>query len=278
MQRAAASTASPTSTSKNSDGHASKRRRTGDYTSTSAPQTPGSGTSTPRASDQHAISAALAAEEQARNQALAKLGNAGGETQWVLNIPGITDSTNRTTNGHGTKTTDPDYSDSDSAPDISSDEDDDIVIGRQAYGDFKRRNKASTKPTSDPEPNVTDDDDDEDDEEDGETSSSLSSQEDEAEAEAEEPPNPYAPSRTASKNKKANDNSLKKRQRDYEASTQDSIKSWSGSGQISGSGGRPKVSPGGGGGGGSLRKKFSKAFSGFGGGRGHSAGKKRSRQ
>ncbi|KKY28405.1 hypothetical protein UCRPC4_g00572 [Phaeomoniella chlamydospora] len=145
MQRAAASTPSSITSTPNTPGggdhHASKRRRTGDYLPT-----------TPSTPELQAISAAVAAEEQARNHALARHGNVTGETQWVLNIPGVPQ--NNPDNNESSATSASDISDSEFGSDAETTTSPPPLIGRQTFGSFTRKPSPSptrTKPDLDSE-------------------------------------------------------------------------------------------------------------------------------
>ncbi|KAJ5500837.1 hypothetical protein N7463_008087 [Penicillium fimorum] len=89
----------------------------------------------PRTSDMDAIAAALAAEEEKRQQAIARAAAEAGETQWVLNVP----ATPRSTQQPMVLAAD------------SLDADDDTYSGgRRAYGNFKRKErKPQTTPSKD---------------------------------------------------------------------------------------------------------------------------------
>ncbi|KAJ5165668.1 uncharacterized protein N7500_007498 [Penicillium coprophilum] len=95
----------------------------------------------PRTSDMDAIAAALAAEEEKRQQAVARAAAEAGETHWVLNVP--------------------------ATPPIHSAafEDDTHSGGRRAYGNFKRKErKPPTTPSKDGNDDGEDGEDDYDDE------------------------------------------------------------------------------------------------------------------
>lgn len=113
MRRAAASkeTSSP-SPSSSASPHASKRPRL----STEA--------ESPRTSDMDAITAALAAEEEKRQQAVARAAEEAGETHWVLDIPAAAQQTQQPV--------------ALSADSLDAD-DDSYSGGRRAYGNFKRK-------------------------------------------------------------------------------------------------------------------------------------------
>lgn len=113
MRRAAASkgTQSP---STSASPHTSKRPRLS--TEAESPQT----------SDMDAISAALAAEEEKRQQAVARAAEEAGETRWVLNVPAAPQSTQNPLV---------------LAADSLDAEDDDYSGGRRAYGNFKRKER-----------------------------------------------------------------------------------------------------------------------------------------
>ena len=97
MQRAAASSSrSPSTTANTSIGDATgppsaKRQKLTD----SEPSTPGTPTFTRQQStDLRVVSAGLAAEEKNRSEARVRSAAAGGETEWVLSLPGVNGSTN----------------------------------------------------------------------------------------------------------------------------------------------------------------------------------------
>ncbi|KAF4163104.1 hypothetical protein CNMCM6936_001241 [Aspergillus lentulus] len=142
MQRAAATAASKetpqTSSAAESTTSTPKRPR---LSSEGISQSPGA---TP-SSDLEAISAALAAEEEKRREAIARQAADAGETEWVLDYSGAEDTANE-------------YAAQPlviAADSLDADDDDLAYGGRQAYGNFKRKNKvehsdASADPT-DPE-------------------------------------------------------------------------------------------------------------------------------
>jgi hypothetical protein len=138
MQRAAASsnrsasTIADTTTRNAADPPSAKRQKLTDSES-STPGTPNF--TAPHSTDLHIVSASLAAEERSRSEARLRSAAAGGETEWVLNLPGA----NGSMNGHlgvedgGT----------DRAQDDEEVEEDEIwrdhPVGRRSYGDFKRK-------------------------------------------------------------------------------------------------------------------------------------------
>ncbi|KAJ5602347.1 hypothetical protein N7537_005303 [Penicillium hordei] len=132
MRRAAAAkeTQSPSS---DASSHNSKRPRL----STEA-ESPGT-------SDMDAIAAALAAEEEKRQQAVARAAAEAGETHWVLDVPATPQSTQQPMV---------------LAADSLDADDDTYSGGRRAYGNFKRKER---KPQTTPRKEGNDDDDDEDD-------------------------------------------------------------------------------------------------------------------
>ncbi|KOS41821.1 hypothetical protein ACN38_g7301 [Penicillium nordicum] len=113
MRRAAAAkeTQSPSS---DASSHNSKRPRL----STEA--------ESPRASDMDAITAALAAEEEKRQQAVARAAAEAGETHWVLDVPATPQSTQQPMV---------------LAADSLDADDDSYSGGRRAYGNFKRKER-----------------------------------------------------------------------------------------------------------------------------------------
>lgn len=123
MQRAAAAQAAQQSPS--TDDHpAPKRPRL---------STDGPGSTSPataRSSDLEAISAAVAAEEQKRAEAVARQAAEAGETEWVLDIPGAAE-------GMGGYAQQQPYI----VPAGSLDEEDEDMAygGRRSYGNFKRK-------------------------------------------------------------------------------------------------------------------------------------------
>ena len=113
MRRAAAAKETPTPSSDDSP-HSSKRPRL----STEA--------ESPRTSDMDAIAAALAAEEEKRQQAVARAAAEAGETHWVLDVPAIPQSTQQPMV---------------LAADSLDADDDTYSGGRRAYGNFKRKER-----------------------------------------------------------------------------------------------------------------------------------------
>ncbi|KAJ5948023.1 hypothetical protein N7466_001038 [Penicillium verhagenii] len=118
MQRAAASAASKEAQSPGADDSArtpKRQRKSMEYQSPSTPQ-----------SDLDAIAAALAAEEQKRQEVIARQAAEAGETQWVLDIPAAA----------------PAAPQSFVMATESIDADDDINLGgRRPFGNFKRKEK-----------------------------------------------------------------------------------------------------------------------------------------
>jgi hypothetical protein len=150
MQRAAASSnRSPSTTASTpirdaGDPPSAKRQKLTDSESS----TPGTPTfSAPRFTDLTVVSTTIAAEERSRSQARLRSAAPGGETEWILNLPGANGSTNgnqRTANG--------------SADLMQEDEEvgedeiwQDHTVGRRSYGGFKR-NKSQVGPTSSKHP------------------------------------------------------------------------------------------------------------------------------
>lgn len=118
MQRAAASNAAKEAQAVASDdslASTSKRRRI-----STEPDSP----SPPRTRDLDAIAAALAAEEEKRREAVARQAAEAGETEWVLDIPSVT---NQVAPRPLVVAAD------------SLDADDANVGGRRCYGNFKRK-------------------------------------------------------------------------------------------------------------------------------------------
>ncbi|RHZ54515.1 uncharacterized protein CDV56_107530 [Aspergillus thermomutatus] len=142
MQRAAATAASKetpqTSSAEEPTTPTPKRPR---LSSEGISQSPGA----TQSSDLEAISAAIAAEEEKRREAIARQAADAGETEWVLDYSGAEDTGNE-------------YAAQPlviAADSLDADDDDLVYGGRQAYGNFKRKNKieytdASADPT-DPE-------------------------------------------------------------------------------------------------------------------------------
>ncbi|EKV11018.1 putative zinc knuckle protein [Penicillium digitatum] len=100
----------------------------------------------PRTSDMDAIAAALAAEEEKRQQAVARAAAEAGETHWVLDIPTTPQSTQQPMI---------------LAADSLDADDDTYSGGRRAYGNFKRKER---KPQITPRKEGNEDDEDDDDE------------------------------------------------------------------------------------------------------------------
>lgn len=118
MQRAAASTAAKEAHASASEDNPPTPKRPRLSTEPDSP-------ATPRTSDLEAISAALAAEEEKRREAIARQAAEAGETQWVLDIPSVTSQTPP-------------------RPPVvaadSLDADDEVNVGgRRPYGNFKRK-------------------------------------------------------------------------------------------------------------------------------------------
>lgn len=137
MQRAAAAAAANTPSGTQSpsvedpDTPSPKRPR---LSATSSPATP--------SSDLQAISAAIAAEEQKRAEAVARQAAEAGETEWVLDFPGA----------EGSKTAPAGYYEAGSvlsaypgqplivpAGSLDADDEDMVYGGRRSYGNFKRK-------------------------------------------------------------------------------------------------------------------------------------------
>jgi hypothetical protein len=85
-------------------------------------------------SDLQAISSALEAEEKKRAQAVARQAAEAGETEWVLDFPGIS-----VLNSNDSAATGPFIVDEPSL-DVG---DEDIDFGRRSYGNFKRKKTAN---------------------------------------------------------------------------------------------------------------------------------------
>ncbi|KAH8430770.1 uncharacterized protein LDX57_008433 [Aspergillus melleus] len=121
MQRAAASAAA-NEPSQTPDTPSPKRHRNG-QTETQSPATP--------QSDLEAISAALAAEEERRREAVNRQAAEAGESEWVLDF------------GAGTQyAPQPRVVTADS---LDADDDDMMYGGRQSYGNFKRKKRVVTE-------------------------------------------------------------------------------------------------------------------------------------
>lgn len=93
----------------------------------------------PRTSDMDAIAAALAAEEEKRQQAVARAAAEAGETHWVLDVPATPQSTQQPMV---------------LAADSLDADDDTYSGGRRAYGNFKRKER---KPQTTPRKEGNDD-------------------------------------------------------------------------------------------------------------------------
>jgi len=78
-------------------------------------------------SDLEAISAAIAAEEEKRREALSKQAAEAGDTEWVLDYPGVNQQAARPIVV--------------AAGSLDDDDNDEGYGGRQAYGNFKRKKK-----------------------------------------------------------------------------------------------------------------------------------------
>lgn len=138
MQRAAAAAAANTPSGAQSpsvedpDSPSPKRPR---LSATSSPATP--------SADLQAISAAIAAEEQKRAEALARQAVEAGETEWVLDFPGAEGSSSTPTPAgyYGAGSVLSAYPGQPMiVPAGSLDADDDLVYGgRRSYGNFKRK-------------------------------------------------------------------------------------------------------------------------------------------
>ncbi|KAJ5507088.1 hypothetical protein N7527_009231 [Penicillium freii] len=96
----------------------------------------------PHTSDMDAIAAALAAEEEKRQQAVARAAAEAGETHWVLDVPAIPQSTQQPMV---------------LAADSLDADDDTYSGGRRAFGNFKRKER---KPQTTPQKEGNDDDED----------------------------------------------------------------------------------------------------------------------
>ncbi|OQD60184.1 hypothetical protein PENPOL_c026G10600 [Penicillium polonicum] len=97
----------------------------------------------PNTSDMDAIAAALAAEEEKRQQAVARAAAEAGETHWVLDVPAIPQSTQQPMV---------------LAADSLDADDDTYSGGRRAFGNFKRKER-KPQTTSQKEGNDDDEDD-----------------------------------------------------------------------------------------------------------------------
>lgn len=126
MQRAAASKESAQSQSRPSESPQTpspKRQRL-----SSDSQSPNSVAQSPKQSSElEAISAAIAAEEGKRKEAISRQAAEAGESEWVLDYPGAAD-------GNAQATSRPVVVDAGSL-----DDEDESYGGRQAYGNFKRK-------------------------------------------------------------------------------------------------------------------------------------------
>ena len=147
MQRAVATSNRAPSTTTNTpngdiSGPSSAKRR---KLTESEPSTPGTPAFvTPQSADLRVVSAALAAEEMSRSEARRRNAAAGGETEWILNLPSMTGSRNVALRVEDR-----------SADGLKEDEEvveDEIwrdrTIGRRSYGGFKRKKaQAGTTPS-----------------------------------------------------------------------------------------------------------------------------------
>ena len=125
MQRAAASKESAQSQSRPSESPQTpspKRQRL-----SSDSQSPNSVAHSPKQSELEAISAAIAAEEGKRREAISRQAAEAGESEWVLDYPGAAE-------GNAQATSRPVVVDAGSL-----DDEDESHGGRQAYGNFKRK-------------------------------------------------------------------------------------------------------------------------------------------
>lgn len=77
-------------------------------------------------SDLEAISAAIAAEEEKRREALSKQAAEAGDTEWVLDYPGVQQAARPVVVAAGS---------------LDDDDDEESYGGRQSYGNFKRKKK-----------------------------------------------------------------------------------------------------------------------------------------
>jgi hypothetical protein len=147
MQRAAASSNRSPSTATNtpirdSTGPPSAKRQ---KLTDSEPSTPGTPTfAAPHSTELHVVSAALAAEEKSRSEARVRSAAAGGETEWILDLPSVNGSTNGNLRAK-----------EDSAGRAQEDEEaaeDEIwrdhTVGRRSYGGFKRKKTQAGTPSS----------------------------------------------------------------------------------------------------------------------------------
>ncbi|CAG8287413.1 unnamed protein product [Penicillium salamii] len=90
----------------------------------------------PRASEMDEITAALAAEEEKRQKALARAAEEAGETHWVLDVPAAPQSKSRPVV---------------LAADSLDADDDDYSCGRQTFGNYKRKEPKPITTESDDE-------------------------------------------------------------------------------------------------------------------------------
>ncbi|KAF7593447.1 hypothetical protein BBP40_011453 [Aspergillus hancockii] len=98
--------------------------------------------------DLEAISAALAAEEEKRREAIARQAAESGETEWVLDF-GAENVANQYTP--------PAFVVADDS--LDADDDDLVAGGRQAYGNFRRKKKAVARTANDDETGSDEDED-----------------------------------------------------------------------------------------------------------------------
>jgi hypothetical protein len=139
MQRAAATAAAQSPSVEDPDTPSPKRPRLSANNSPATPPQP--------SSDLQAISAALAAEEQKRAEAVARQAAEAGETEWVIEFPGAEGSS---------YSAPPGYHEAGSvlsayrgqpvilaAGSLDAEDEDMIYGGRRSYGNFKRKKQVS---------------------------------------------------------------------------------------------------------------------------------------
>ncbi|KAI9042037.1 uncharacterized protein KD926_006161 [Aspergillus affinis] len=123
MQRAAASAAANEPSQPPADSTPSPKRHRNGQAQNESPATP--------QSDLEAISAALAAEEEKRREAVNRQAAEAGESEWVLDFDGAAQYTPQprvvTANS------------------LDADDDDMMYGGRQSYGNFKRKKRVVTE-------------------------------------------------------------------------------------------------------------------------------------
>jgi hypothetical protein len=134
MQRAAASAASNKPQSPSVDDPDTPSPKRPRLSAASSP-------ATPPTSDFQAISAAIAAEEQKRAEAIARQAAEAGETEWVLDYAG-SDNSASASPGAAYRTQQPLVI---TAESLDAEDEDMGYGGRRNYGNFKRKKKRLTE-------------------------------------------------------------------------------------------------------------------------------------